>query len=144
MSSLTGLTRLADRIDRVSTVVGRTAAWCLVFMVLTKFAVVVMRYVLGIGSIWLEESILYAHAALFMLAAAWTLRADAHVRVDIIYADARPRTKALVDGRDELATEWMKKLRGRAEQMLDDPPVKFEKVLLPSSREAFGMPVSKH
>ena len=32
-----------------------------------------------------------------MLAAAWTLQAGGHVRVDIFYADAAPRTKALVD-----------------------------------------------
>src|SRR5215467_3099780 len=91
------LGNLADRIDAVSTAVGRAVAWCLVFMVLAEFALVLMRYVLGIGSIWLQESVLYAHAALFMLAAAWTLAADGHVRVDIFYADASPRAKALVD-----------------------------------------------
>ena len=53
-----------------------------------------MRYVLGMGSIWLSESIIYGHAALFMLGAAWTLREGGHVRVDIFYADASPRTKA--------------------------------------------------
>jgi TRAP-type mannitol/chloroaromatic compound transport system permease small subunit len=91
------LDRLADRIDRLSTVVGRAVMWCLLFMVLAEFALVLMRYVLGVGSIWLQESVLYAHAALFMLAAAWTLSADGHVRVDILYADASPRAKALVD-----------------------------------------------
>jgi TRAP-type mannitol/chloroaromatic compound transport system permease small subunit len=56
-----------------------------------------MRYVLGLGSIWLQESILYAHAALFLLAAAWTLKEGGHVRVDVFYADASPRTKAWID-----------------------------------------------
>ena len=51
----------------------------------------------GVGSAKLTESIVYAHAALFMLAAAWTLREERHVRVDIFYADASPRRKALVD-----------------------------------------------
>jgi TRAP-type mannitol/chloroaromatic compound transport system permease small subunit len=91
------LDRLADRIDALSTAVGRAVAWCLLFMVLAEFALVLMRYVLGVGSIWLQESVLYAHGALFMLAAAWTLAADGHVRVDIFYADAAPRTKAAVD-----------------------------------------------
>src|SRR5215471_688793 len=91
------LDRLADRIDRLSAVVGRTVMWCLLFMVLAEFALVLMRYVLGVGSIWLQESVIYAHAALFMLAAAWTLAVDGHVRVDIFYADAAPRTKARVD-----------------------------------------------
>ena len=56
-----------------------------------------MRYGLGAGAAKLTESILYAHATLFMLAAAWTLREGRHVRVDIFYADASPRRKALVD-----------------------------------------------
>lgn len=91
------LNRLADGIDRLSTALGRAVAWCLLFMVLAEFALVLMRYVLGIGSIWLQESVIYAHGAVFMLAAAWTLAADGHVRVDIFYADAAPRTKAIVD-----------------------------------------------
>ena len=91
------LRRLADHIDRLSAAIGRTVAWCLLFMVLAEFTLVLMRYVLGVGSIWLQESVIYAHGALFMLAAAWTLAADAHVRVDIFYADATPRTKAIVD-----------------------------------------------
>jgi TRAP-type mannitol/chloroaromatic compound transport system permease small subunit len=89
--------RIADSIDRATAAIGRAAAWCCLFIVLAEFAVVVMRYALGIGSIRLQESVLYAHAALFMLAAAWTLQIDGHVRVDIFYAQAKPRTRALVD-----------------------------------------------
>jgi TRAP-type mannitol/chloroaromatic compound transport system permease small subunit len=87
----------ADRIDRINGAVGRIVAWASLFIVLVQFAVVLLRYVFGIGSIWLTESIVYGHAALFMLAAAWTLREGGHVRVDVFYAEASPRTKALVD-----------------------------------------------
>src|SRR5437763_6829256 len=89
--------RLAALIDRLNTAVGRAASWCALAIVLIGFAVVLLRYVLGLGSIWLQESILYAHAALFLLAAAWTLREGGHVRVDVFYADASVRTKAWVD-----------------------------------------------
>jgi len=88
---------LADRIDRLNAAIGRTAAWACLFVVAVQFIVVVMRYAFGAGSIWLSESIVYAHAALFMLAAAWTLRENGHVRVDVFYADAAPRRKALID-----------------------------------------------
>ncbi|HSL68739.1 MAG TPA: TRAP transporter small permease subunit [Longimicrobiales bacterium] len=91
------LTAIADCIDRVTTRIGRAVMWCTLFVVLAQFVVVLMRYVLGIGSIWLSESVVYAHAALFMLAAAWTLVENGHVRVDVFYADASPRRKALVD-----------------------------------------------
>jgi TRAP-type mannitol/chloroaromatic compound transport system permease small subunit len=89
--------RVAAVIDRFNAAIGRAASWCALAIVLIGFAVVLMRYVLGIGSIWLQESILYAHAALFLLAAAWTLKEGGHVRVDVFYASASPRTKALVD-----------------------------------------------
>src|SRR5215475_13878658 len=89
--------RLAAVIDRANTAVGRAASWCALAIVLIGFAVVLLRYVLGIGSIWLQESILYAHAALFLLAAAWTLQVGGHVRVDVFYADASPRVKAWID-----------------------------------------------
>ena len=90
-------TVLADRIDRLNTAIGRAASWCALAIVLLGFAVVLLRYVLGVGSIWLQESILYAHAALFLLAAAWTLKEGGHVRVDVFYASAAPRTKAWID-----------------------------------------------
>ena len=88
---------LADRIDRLNGAVGRTVAWAALLIVLVQFLVVVMRYVFNLGSIWLTETIVYGHAALIMLAAAWTLYAGGHVRVDVFYAEFSPRNKALVD-----------------------------------------------
>ena len=88
---------VADRIDRLNGAMGRTAAWLALAVVLLQFSVVVMRYVFGAGSIWLTESIIYGHAALLMLAAAWTLQEGGHVRVDVFYADASLRTKAWVN-----------------------------------------------
>ena len=77
---------LAGRIDRVNHIIGRGAMWLSVAMVLVQFIVVVMRYAFGIGSILMQEAIVYMHAVLFMMAAADTLLAEAHVRVDIFYA----------------------------------------------------------
>jgi TRAP-type mannitol/chloroaromatic compound transport system permease small subunit len=91
------IARIADGIDRITAASGRIATWCSLYVVAAEFAVVVLRYVLGFGSIRLQESVLYAHAGLFMLAAAWTLQIDGHVRVDIFYASATPRARAIVD-----------------------------------------------
>jgi TRAP-type mannitol/chloroaromatic compound transport system permease small subunit len=96
-SGYNGRMTIADRIDHLTTSIGRAAAWLCLFIVVAQFAVVLMRYGAGLGSAKLTESIVYAHAALFMLAAAWTLREGGHVRVDIFYADALPRRKAMVD-----------------------------------------------
>ena len=50
-------------IDRINEAVGRTAAWLTVIMVVVQFAIVLLRYVYGIGSIALQESLLYMHGA---------------------------------------------------------------------------------
>jgi TRAP-type mannitol/chloroaromatic compound transport system permease small subunit len=91
------MTALADRIDRLTTAVGRAVAWLALVVVLLQFALVVARYLFGLGSIWLTETVIYAHATLFMLAAAWTLKAGGHVRVDVFYAEASARTRAKID-----------------------------------------------
>jgi TRAP-type mannitol/chloroaromatic compound transport system permease small subunit len=91
------LETIADRIDGVNAAVGRGAAWLALVVVLLQFVLVVARYIFSLGSIWLTETVLYAHAALFLLAAAWTLQLGGHVRVDIFYADAKPRTRAWID-----------------------------------------------
>jgi TRAP-type mannitol/chloroaromatic compound transport system permease small subunit len=88
---------VADGIDRLTAAVGRLATWCSLYVVIAEFAVVAMRYLFGLGSIRLQESVLYAHAALVMLAVAWVLQADGHVRVDVFYTRAAPRTRALID-----------------------------------------------
>ncbi len=91
------MTAFADRVDRLNAVIGRAVAWLALAVVLLQFVLVVARYLFGLGSIWLTETVIYAHAALFMLAAAWTLRAGGHVRVDIFYSEASARTKALIE-----------------------------------------------
>ena len=89
--------RIADHIDRITAAIGRIAIWCSLYVVIAEFAVVVLRYALGFGSIRLQESVLYAHAGLFTLAAAWTLQTNGHVRVDIFYGRSSERARALVD-----------------------------------------------
>ena len=94
---MAAITKFADMIDRLNTAIGRGAAWLALVIVVLQFALVVARYVFSLGSIWLTETVIYAHGALFLLAAAWTLQLGGHVRVDIFYADAKPRTKAWID-----------------------------------------------
>lgn len=97
MAAMPRLLALAGTIDRLTAAIGRAVAWLAVFIVVVEFALVIGRYALDFGSIWLSETVIYAHAALFLLAAAWTLQAGGHVRVDVFYAQASPRTRALID-----------------------------------------------
>ena len=66
-------------------------------MVLLTFVIVVLRYGFNLGWIWLQESVTYLHAMVFMLAAAWALQTDDHVRVDIYYRDRSARQKVVVN-----------------------------------------------
>jgi TRAP-type mannitol/chloroaromatic compound transport system permease small subunit len=129
---------IADRIDRLNTAVGRAAAWAALYIVLAQFVVVVLRYVFGIGSIWLSETIIYGHATLIMLAAAWTLYAGGHVRVDVFYADFSPRAKAQVDlaGAILLLIPFMLVLTWFAV-----PYVARSWAILERSRETSGLPL---
>jgi TRAP-type mannitol/chloroaromatic compound transport system permease small subunit len=130
--------RVADIIDRAIAAIGRAATWCCLYVVLAEFAVVVMRYALGIGSIRLQESVLYAHAALFMLAAAWTLQLGGHVRVDIIYAQASPRTRAVIDLVGAIVFLFPVAIAVAA---LSLPYVERSWAILEGSRETSGLPL---
>jgi TRAP-type mannitol/chloroaromatic compound transport system permease small subunit len=88
------LEKLATRLDGIAELTGRGIAWLTLGMVLITFAVVVLRYGMQTGSIALQESVSYLHAIVFMLGAAYTLKHDGHVRVDIFYQKASPQTRA--------------------------------------------------
>lgn len=88
---------LAEKLDRVNRAVGALVRWLALAMVLVQFGTVVLRYVYGISFIFMNETVLYMHAALFMLGAGYTLLVDAHVRVDIFYGVLGTRGKARID-----------------------------------------------
>jgi TRAP-type mannitol/chloroaromatic compound transport system permease small subunit len=138
MPSAACLAAVADRIDRLTAAIGQAAMWCALYMVMVQVAVVFMRYVLGFGSIWLSESIVYAHASLIALAAAWTLQTGGHVRVDIFYAGAAPRRKAAIDlaGALLLLLPFMAALA-----WMSLPYVGRSWAILERSREASGLPL---
>ena len=94
---MTGLGTIIQLIDRVNRSIGDTIAWLAVAMVVLQFGVVVAHYVFGLGSIFAQEAITYMHGILFMMAAGYTLLRDGHVRVDIFYARAAPKTKNLIN-----------------------------------------------
>ncbi|MCZ6538017.1 MAG: TRAP transporter small permease subunit [Gammaproteobacteria bacterium] len=87
---------LGERIDSANRILGEALSWLTGFMVLVTFVVVVLRYAFDTGWIWLQESVTWMHALVFMLAAAYTLGCDEHVRVDIFYRRMDARKKALV------------------------------------------------
>lgn len=88
---------LSGALQRISEVTGRGVAWLTLPMVVGTFVIVVLRYAFDLGFIWMQEGVVWMHAAAFMLAAAYTLKHDEHVRVDIFYRRMPARRRALVD-----------------------------------------------
>lgn len=89
--------KICNNIDTLNERVGRLAAWLVLVMVFITFLVVVLRYGFNFGRISLQESTTYLHAFIFMLAGAYTLKHNEHVRVDIFYQDMFTQNKAKVD-----------------------------------------------
>ncbi len=84
-------------LDRISVTLGRATSWLTLLMVIITFVVVVMRYVFDFGLIWLQESVVWMHAFVFMVGAAYTLQQEEHVRVDIFYRAMSPKRRAWID-----------------------------------------------
>ncbi len=84
-------------LDAFSIRVGHAVSWLTLLMVIVTFVIVVLRYVFGTGLIWLQESLTWMHAAVFMLGAAYTLQREEHVRVDIFYRKMSEQQRAWVN-----------------------------------------------
>ena len=84
-------------LDAISVKVGHAVSWLTLAMVLVTFVIVVLRYVFETGLIWLQESLTWMHAAVFMLGAAYTLQQEEHVRVDIFYSKMSDKKRAWVN-----------------------------------------------
>ena len=89
--------KLATVLDALVRHTGQLTLFFILTMALVQFAVVILRYVFGINSIFMQDSITYLHGSVFLLASGYALLTDDHVRVDIIYREASEQFKARVD-----------------------------------------------
>ena len=89
--------RIASLVDGINQRVASVVRWLVLLMVLVQFGIVVGRYVFGVNSITAQESVLYMHSTLFMLAAGYTLLVDKHVRVDVFYANLSSDTQRKIN-----------------------------------------------
>ncbi len=91
------INKLVYLAERVSVYTGKCVAWLTLAMMLLTCLIVLLRYGFNIGSIALQESVLYLHALVFMLGAAYTFKDDGHVRVDVFYRNFSDKKKAWVN-----------------------------------------------
>src|SRR5437762_10855664 len=89
--------RLLHTIDGISTWVGKAAAWLIIGLMLLVCAEVFKRYILNMPTAWIFDVSNMFYGTLFMIAGAYTLAQNAHVRGDFLYSSMRPRTQASLD-----------------------------------------------
>lgn len=84
-------------IDGLSTLLGKIAAWAVVVLTFLISWEVFSRYVLNNPHAWVLDAQIMLYGALFMLAGAYTLAKNGHVRGDVLYGFLQPRTQAFLD-----------------------------------------------
>lgn len=94
---MTALIKLSRVIDSINERIGKVAAWAIVVAILVSAVNAIIRRVFGVSSnAWLELQ-WYLFGAVFMLCAAWTLKANEHIRIDIVSSKLTKRGRDRID-----------------------------------------------
>jgi TRAP-type mannitol/chloroaromatic compound transport system permease small subunit len=97
MSLVGTLSTFSAIIDSTNKKIGECISYFTFIMALITFVIVVLRYGFNLGWIAMQESVIYLHAAVFLLGSAYTLQDDGHVRVDVFYRRFNAKQKAIVN-----------------------------------------------
>lgn len=138
---------LLHAIDGISTWVGKLAAWLIILLMIVVCAEVFKRYQLNAPTAWIFDALNMMYGSLFMLAGAYCLAQNAHVRGDFLYSSMRPRTQAALDlvlyvvffmpgiaaliyaGTEFAADSW--RIREHSSVTADGPPIYHFKTVIP-------------
>src|SRR5215212_8591652 len=134
-------------IDGISTWVGKATAWLMILLMSVVCIEVFKRYIMNMPTSWIFDLDNMLYGSLFMLAGAYTLAQNAHVRGDFLYSSMRPRTQATLDivlyvvfflpgiaalvyaGYDYAALSW--RIAEHSNVTADGPPVYHFKTVIP-------------
>lgn len=89
--------RLLLAVDRLSTWLGQAFSWLIVLLTLQITAEVFFRYALNEPHDWALNVQIMMYGTVFMMAGAYTLSKNGHVRGDVLYGFFQPRTQATID-----------------------------------------------
>ena len=84
-------------VDKVSTFIGHCFSWLVVGLTALIGFEVFSRYVLNSPHAWAFDAQIMMYGTMFMMAGAYTLAKNGHVRGDILYGFLKPRTQAIFD-----------------------------------------------
>ncbi|CAG0991947.1 hypothetical protein BURK1_02316 [Burkholderiales bacterium] len=89
--------RFLLNVDKLSTLVGHAFSFLIVVLTLQVSWEVFSRYALDDPHAWAFDAMIMLYGTLFMMAGAYTLAKNGHVRGDVLYGFFRPRTQATID-----------------------------------------------
>ena len=89
--------RLLYVVDALSSAIGKTFGWSIVVLTFTTSYEVFARYMFGAPTDWAFDTSYILYGTLFMLAGAYALSRNGHVRGDFLYRAWRPRRQAAMD-----------------------------------------------
>jgi len=139
--------RFVHAIDGVSTWLGKAAAWLIIGLTALVCVEVFKRYIMNMPTAWIFDASNMFYGSLFMLAGAYTLAQNGHVRGDFLYSSMRPRTQASLDlilyivfflpgiaaliyaGYDYAALSW--RINEHSNVTAEGPPVYHFKTVIP-------------
>ena len=139
--------RFLHAIDGLSTWFGKAAAWLIIGLMTLVCVEVFKRYIMNMPTAWIFDASNMFYGSLFMLAGAYTLAQNGHVRGDFLYSSMRPRTQASLDlilyivfflpgiaaliyaGYDYAALSW--RINEHSNVTAEGPPVYHFKTVIP-------------
>jgi TRAP-type mannitol/chloroaromatic compound transport system permease small subunit len=139
--------RLLYLIDGISTWVGKLSAWLIILLMSVVCVEVFKRYILNAPTAWIFDALNMLYGSLFMLAGAYALAQNTHVRGDFLYSSMKPRTQATLDlvlyilffipgiaaliyaGSEYAADSW--RIREHSNVTADGPPMYHFKTVIP-------------
>ena len=114
--------------------------WLTLLVVIAEFLIVVARFIYGYEQTFMGDLVRFWYAALFLFASAYTLKEDAHVRVDVFYASFQRRTRSILNVIGTvffgIPLCWLILMRGLwgKSSLINSPMLNFE-----TSMSGFGM-----
>lgn len=136
-----------NTVEAISTWVGKAAAWLIIGLMTLICVEVFKRYLMNQPTAWIFDASNMFYGSLFMLAGAYALAQNAHVRGDFLYSSMRPRTQAALDlllyvvfflpgimallyaGYDYAALSWW--IGERSNVTAEGPPIYYFKTVIP-------------
>lgn len=91
------MNRFLHFVDSLSVWVGKCFAWCIVVLTFATCYEVFVRYVLNAPTVWAFDMSVQMYGSLFVMAGAYALAQDAHVRGDVLYRLMSHRAQATID-----------------------------------------------